>query len=488
MSSSIGKGFRRICAIVIWAVCSISSADPPRPNILFIGVDDLKPLLGAYGVEGIRTPNIDALGEKGFLFLNNHCQQAVCSPSRASLLTGKRPDYIRMWDLNTMLRSAKPDILTLPQHFKNNGYKTAAVGKIFDVRSVDKDHDARSWTIPYRKIEASSPIGGGWVYETERVSTEAPVVEDSATMDGQVLAESMDLLDEMAAGGSPFFLAVGFHKPHLPFVAPKKYWDLYDRETIDLAAFREHSEGTPEFAFQPGWEIRSLYTDIPEDYSVPISEEKQRELIHGYYACVSFIDAQVGRLLSHLEELGVGDETIVVLWGDHGWHLGDHGMWCKHTNFEQATRSPLIFAGPDVPVGNTNAPTEFIDIFPTLCTLAGLDVPDHLDGDDLVSLMNGNPHSGEEFAVSQYPRRSTMMGYAFRNERFRYVIWMGESYRTYEPFSWDLVVAEELYDYAEDPLETVNLVASPEYSEVRRTMSDTAVGFFSDQYDKFQSE
>lgn len=476
----------RVFCSVAWLACChlfplqwVSGA--PR-NVLFIAVDDLKPLIGVYGAQEVQTPSMDALGESGFVFLNNHCQQAVCAPSRASLLTGKRPDHTRIWDLKTRIRSHRPNILTLPHYFKNNGYETAAVGKVFDVRSVDEGHDAVSWSLPYRRIESSNPIGGGWVFADERVSTEAPDVDDAVTMDGQVLAESVELLNELAAQDKPFFLAVGFHKPHLPFVAPKRYWDLYDRQSIDLAPFREHAAGAPEFAFQPGWEIRGLYTDIPEDRSVPIPEAKQRELIHGYYACVSFIDAQIGRLVAHLDELGLAEDTVIVLWGDHGWHLGDHGMWCKHTNFEQATRSPLLLAGAGVPSGQTRAPTEFVDIFPTVCDLAGLPVPDHLDGDNLVELINGGPAPGAAYAVSQYPRRTTLMGYAFRNERYRYVIWVGESFHTSKPFSPGLVVAEELYDYAEDPLETVNLVTQADYAGVRQRMYEQAVAFFAAEY------
>jgi arylsulfatase A-like enzyme len=256
-----------------------------RPkNILFIAIDDLKPELGCYGDTFIISPNIDRLASEGFVFTNNHCQQAVCAPSRASILTGKRPDYTKVWDLKTLIRDKNPDIITMPQYFKSLGYQTAAVGKIFDYRSVDKGADSVSWTFPFVNVKNTNPKGGGYIFETRRVATEAPDVDDSLTIDGEVVKHSIAYLDQFAKEDKPFFLAVGFFKPHLPFVAPKKYWDLYKREDIQLAPYRDAPVGAPSYAPQPGWELRTIYKDIPRDFDTPIPEEKQKELIHGYYA------------------------------------------------------------------------------------------------------------------------------------------------------------------------------------------------------------
>jgi len=459
----------------------VCNAIAQKKNVLFIAVDDLKPMGSCYDRPDIITPNIDRLAQKAFVFKNNHCQQAVCAPTRASLLTGKRPDYTKIWDLKTLIRDMNPDIRTMPQYFKEKGYQTAAVGKVFDLRSVDRQHDSISWSKPYIAMKGSNVKGGGYIHEMKRVSTECADVPDSITLDGLVVIESVRLLEELSADDKPFFLAVGFHKPHLPFVAPKKYWDLYNSDSIKLASFRDKPEGAPEYALQPGWEVRSQYDDIPTDYKIPIAQKKQKELIHGYYACVSFIDQQIGNLIDYLDKKGLRDNTIVVLWGDHGWHLGDHNMWCKHTNYEQATRSPLIISLGDKYVGKTFAVTEFVDVYPTICALANVPDPGGLDGISLVPLMDGTVSSVKSFAVSQFHRNKVLMGYSFRNERFRYTLWLKDKYRSNLPFREELIDAEELYDYELDPLETKNQSSNPEYRTVRQSMLGKAIEFFNQQ-------
>lgn len=481
------KFFRTLPVFLLITLGTISIAQSAQksktPNILLIAVDDLKPILGCYGDTILKTPYLDQFAQSAFVFENNHCQQAVCAPSRASLLTGKRPDYTKIWNLKTLIRDMVPNIKTMPQFFKENGYETAAVGKIFDVRSVDEKHDNISWSLPYQKIERANAKGGGWVFEEERISTEAPDIADSLTIDGEVLFKGKKLMDQLANNKKPFFLAVGFHKPHLPFVAPKKYWELYDRNKIETHPFQEHAEGTPEWAYQPGWEIRSLYKDIPKEET--FSEEKQKELIHGYYACVSFIDKQIGELLKHLNEKNLNQNTIVVLWGDHGWHLGDHGMWCKHTNFEQATRSPLIISYGSQFKGATNSPTEFVDIFPTLCELSGV-TPNHkLDGKNLVPVMNGEKERAKQFAVSQFHRQGTYMGYAFRDERYRYVVWLKDNFRSYMTYKKELIIARELYDYETDPYENRNLINDENYNKVVSRFESWSVSYFIDQEKAF---
>ncbi|HYW78853.1 MAG TPA: sulfatase, partial [Thermoguttaceae bacterium] len=304
---------------------------PDRPNVLLIATDDLKPLLGCYGCTSVKTPNIDKLGNSGMVFLNNQCQQAVCGPTRASLLTGLRPDTTRVWDLATRMRDILPDVVTLPQYFKQNGYYTAALGKIFDGRCCDGwgTQDVRSWSQPADGIagnlyaepgKANGKVPVERRAEVDRPSTECADVPDIAYKDGRMSLRAIEEIEKMAGRDQPFFLAVGFLKPHLPFTAPKRYWDLYRRDDFTLPAYQKPSVDGPALAYHNSGELRSGYTDIP--LRGPIPKAKQLELMHGYHATVSFVDAQIGRVLDALDELGLRENTIVVLWGDHGFHLG----------------------------------------------------------------------------------------------------------------------------------------------------------------------
>lgn len=488
--------------LVLTALAAASLSPIPlraagHPNVLFIAADDLKPMLGCYGDVKVKTPNIDRLAARGTVFLNNQCQQAVCAPSRASLMTGVRADSTGVYDLQTRLRDIHPDILTLPQYFKSQGYETAGIGKIYDPRSVDgqKKDDPASWSIPYLEAYGSGDDvlgflnpqtiaalkagdgeeglkkkrkGKGDGENRLRPPTEGSEdVPDNAYDDGAIADVGVEWIGKLAASEKPFFFGVGFKKPHLPFVAPKKYWDLYDRKDFSVAPNSESPKGAPSFATQPGWELRSGY-NVPAEGALP--EELQRELIHGYYAAVSYMDAQVGKLLDALEKSGEEDNTIVVLWGDHGWHLGDHGIWCKHTNFEQATRAPLIISDPTQKAkgGRVTSPTEFTDIFPTLCQLAGLERPAQLEGVSLVPLLNDPNARVREVAMSQYPRAekgTNLMGYTFRNDRYRYTEWRTAKDRKSKGDG--PVVARELYDYEKDPLESENLIDQPDYAEAR---------------------
>ena len=465
----------------------ISITSHSKKNILFIAVDDLKPSLGVYGDSFAKTPNIDELASLGTTFTNAHVQQAICAPSRVSLLTGLRPDLTEVWDLETQMRDRNPNILTLPQHFKNNGYKTVGMGKIFDNRSVDKGLDKPSWSVPYIRVNVDHPMHGNnitgfqstenkrilsqlrdqaladgipnremWQYLRSKYkpSTESFDISDDGYFDGALALEAVNQINKLADNNEPFFIAVGFQKPHLPFVAPKKYWDMYDRSQVQLAGYQKWARGTVKLVYNNNGEMRS-YTDIPEsfDQNGLINIDKQRELIHGYYACVSYIDAQVGKILKAVKENNLLENTTIVLWGDHGWHLGDHGQWAKHSNFEQATRSPLIIVDPETKKNNFNSsPTEFIDVFPTLVELSGLKSPDHLQGKSLVTLLNGKSKV-KDYAISQYPR-GNVMGYALRNDRYRYVAWYKNRYSINEQ---DIII-KELYDYKSDPDETVNIV------------------------------
>lgn len=492
----------------------------PAKNVLFIAVDDLKPILGCYGDPLIKTPNIDKLARSGTVFLNNQCQQAVCGPTRASLMTGLRPDKTQVWDLKTQMRDRNPDILTLPQYLRTKGYTTAGVGKIFDPRCVDKKLDEPSWSIPFiqsPKVVATAsympPALGSYQsprahellkevvkngiknYSEQRSyffehggwpAVESADVPDEAYTDGAIAGQGIRYLNELKRAGQPFFLAVGFAKPHLPFVAPKKYWDLYQRDDFKIHPFQKKSANFVEIGYHKSSELRS-YSGIPDfdsfsdDPSEFMPEAQQKELIHGYHACVSYLDSQIGRVLDELDRLGLSESTAIVLWGDHGWHLGDHGLWCKHSNFEQATRAPLIFSAPGMKGGQkAGAPVEFLDIFPTLCDLTGVAIPSGLDGVSLVPLMKNPKGSVKEVAISQWPVGKTM-GYALRDERYRYIEWItqGDSTKAYDPA---MVIGRELYDYQKDSMETVNAVNLPESREVVELMNRRLRDYFTQKH------
>lgn len=485
-------------------------------NVLMIAVDDLKPMLGCYGADQVFSPNIDALASRGTVFLKNYCQQAVCAPTRASLLTGLRPDITRVWDLKTLLRDMVPNVITMPQYFKQQGYTTTGIGKVFDSRSVDKQMDAVSWSMPYQKlVEEDYAAGFGKprghyqaksshdqldrslaqarslglnpkqidsFMDKHRVVVEAGDVPDDAYNDGAIARKAGKMLVDLAKGEKPFFFAVGFSKPHLPFVSPKKYWDLYDRNKIRLADYQSFANGSPAFAYQPSSELVSNYI-LPDDsrfkadYALQTAEV-QRLLIHGYLAAVSYMDAQVGYIMNELKRLGLDKNTVVVLWGDHGWHLGDHGIWNKHTNFEQATKSPLVIAAPGFAENQRVAGlSEFVDVFPTLCDLTGLKIPAGLSGTSLVPMIKNPGISVKGFARSQYPRGENRMGYALRSDRYRCVVWFEEKYRQQPVTSKSKIIAVELYDYQSDPLEKQNQAGNPAYAQIVSDMKDALFSF-----------
>jgi len=327
-------------------------------------------------------------------------------------------------------------------------------------------------------------------------SVECADVPDNAYNDGANALESKQILIDLSKSKKPFFFAVGFAKPHLPFVAPKKYWDMYKRDEMPVAPFQQKAKNGPEIAYHRSSELMA-YSDIPELASftdqkvgVNLPLDKQKELIHGYYAATSYTDAQVGILLHTLDSLGLLKNTIVILWGDHGWHLGDHNLWCKHTNFEQATHAPLLISAPWIKPSKTTSPSEFIDIFPTICELAGVPVPAHLDGKSLVPVMNDPKKIVKDFAISQYPRTNNKeeserlgfsdgeyMGYSLRTERYRYTIWLKDSFRSNMPFKKELVVASELYDYEKDPNETINVAGEKTYAAINKDLNNKIIQF-----------
>lgn len=435
---------------------------PGKPNVLFIAVDDLRPELACYGQDHIVSPHIDRLAAGGVVFNRAYCQSPVCGASRASLLSGIRATRDRSF--KGYLHHADKDWgapLSLPKHFRRHGYYTISNGKVYHHR----DDGAGSWS-----EEAWRPRGewGGRGYltkenmaiarEAERglgPAYECADVADSDYADGTTADKAISDLRRLKSMDKPFFLATGFVKPHLPFNAPKKYWDLYDRDEVNLADNPFRPKDAPDAAIHNWGELRA-YHGIPK--KGPLSEEMARTLVHGYYACTSYTDAQIGRVLDELDRLGLSDDTIVVLWGDHGWNLGEHTLWCKHCHFQTSLRAPLIVRVPWIKAGlKTNALTEFVDIYPTLCELAGLSIPEHTEGRSFVPLMKDPNRPWKEAIYSRFHK-----GDSVRTERYCYTEWTGNDGKTY---------ARMLYDQQLDPDENTNISARPENAELVKRLS-----------------
>ncbi|MFC3196837.1 sulfatase [Parapedobacter deserti] len=440
---------------LLWAPEARAQQDQ-RKNVLFFLVDDLRPNLGCYGDQWAQTPHIDRLAAQGMLFENAYCQQAVCSPSRTSMLSGLRPDETGVYDLRTHFRDGNPHVVTLPQAFKNQGYFTASVGKVF--HNSKRTLDSVSWTLEVSPFSGNTYVlpknrseNGG-----KRDATERADVPDIAYADGQIAEDAILLMEKAAATDTPFFLAVGFMKPHAPFCAPETYWKRYER-TMFAVAQRDRPIGSPELAFHQWQELRG-YADVPDEGE--ITPEQEQELIHGYYACISYVDAQIGKVMDRLEELGMANNTIIVLWGDHGYHLGEQALWCKSTNFELDVRVPLILSAPGMRSngGSTDAMVESVDIYPTLSDLCGIQATTTLAGTSLRPLLDNPRVDWGHPAFSQFVRpyaaihnseRATHMGYSVRVKGWRYTCWYD--------LETDLVVERELYRLNDNNLETRNV-------------------------------
>ncbi len=466
-------------SLVTWSVISCKdvselATERKYPNILFIAVDDLRPELSNYGADQMVTPHFDRLAERGITFTRAYCQQAVCAPSRNSVLTGLRPDAMGIYDLYTFFRTNVPEVVTLPQYFRQHGYHTERMGKIYHLGHGNQD-DSLSWS----RADYNMGLSRRQLAKVQRGDT-VGLESDFPTLHGKKLPfyrsseHEANMTDAMSADhavrrlhelrDSTFFLAVGFVKPHLPFVAPKKYWDLYDPAKIRIPD-RNNPEGMAPMALANFGELRK-YDDVPAQGQ--LDDDMTRHLIHGYYASVSMIDAQVGKLLNALEELNLAEETIIVLWADHGYKLGDYGNWCKHSNFELDTKVPLFFSVPGMKGGtSTNTLAELVDIYPTLCDLAGIPKPQHLEGQSLLSALEHPETQYEGVALSQYPRgpslgydrKSELMGYSMRTDKYRYTRWQKYEHP-------DQIIDRELYDHANGPLAERNLAKDPSFAKM----------------------
>lgn len=519
---------RKLLFISLFVLLSIQFAfsQSKKYNIVFIVVDDLKPLLNCYGEHYMHTPNFDRLAKMGVKFANAEVQQAVCGPSRTSVMTGTYPDHNKDWDLDTNFRESSPGMISMPEYLIGQGYITTATGrKVFHNGNVSPGHDAKSWSIPYRMAEEFDPKYGrpaARVYQNDSlnilakkymeeakanglkdvesieyyafkkimVSSESADVSDEAYDDGVYAAEAVNRLKELAKENKPFFYGIGFSRPHLPFNAPKKYWDLYKRNEIPLAKFQDLVPGTPNFVYHTFGELRA-YNDIDKNYNLTnkIPEDKQRELIHGYMACVSYVDAQLGKILDAIEKNNLSKNTIIFVFGDHGYHLGDHAMWNKHSNFEQATRIPFMFAGPGVEKNKTvSQPVELVDAFPTLFDLCGLKSPEQADGISLKSLLDNNPKTTvkKDFAMSQYPREGNRMGYSIRTENYRLTEWYKNGYNANKEYNPANLEFTELYDYTNDPLETHNLAGDKKLETTVKMLHDKLVNHLNQIHTKIK--
>ena len=430
-----------------------------RPNFLFIIVDDLRPQLGVYGHPEIKSPNIDRLAAEGLLFNRAYCNVPVCGASRASLLTGLRPHWpTRFTSFNTRIDKDYPDIISLPEHFRKNQYTTISNGKVFH---HNNDEDEAWSEAPWRPAVLSAKIdvaNSQWVDPLSLKTIhkesgsgpyfEGPDVPDNAYFDGQVAEKTINDLKRLAKADKPFFLAAGFIRPHLPFNAPKKYFDLYDK--VQIADNRYTPKGLPKEC--NGSNEIQTYAKIGEYNSDDFHHEARR----AYYACVSYIDAQVGKLLDALKETGKADQTVVVLIGDHGWHLGEHNFWGKHNVLENALRVPMIVRIPGIPSKRIDRVVEFVDLYPTLCSIANINLPDHLQGATMLPMIAGKDSGWKDAAISEWKGARTIS-----TQRYAYTEWVNEkSQRT-----------RMLFDHKTDPEENENRIDQPEYRAVADALS-----------------
>lgn len=530
------KIYHYLIIILVLSSCkqkeSIKDEVKSKPNILFIAIDDLRPELGAYGSDIAITPNIDKLAEDGLLFNRAYAQQAICSPSRASLMTGARPETIGVIENYAYFRDLNPDIVTLPQYLKNNGYETVNVGKIYhkpafsdpelswskkpaiEKMSIEPSNTPGGFALPenqkmfrdnkadmiakYGKDAASKGLGKGPAYE----KADVPDYFYEDGYNAELAIETLRDLKEKQPD-KPFFMGVGFKKPHLDWLAPKKYWDMYNPEDIKLASQKTAPENGAEMGLHPSFELR-VRSGIPKKGI--INDSLARVLKHAYLSSVTYIDAQIGKVINSLEKLGLRENTIIMLWSDHGWHLGEMGIWGKATNYEISTRVPLIVWSPEmnnqVRGKKTDALVELVDMYPTLAEMSGLPIPDNLEGQSFVPLLSDPQQQWKKAAFSQFPSpalrewaanplsegmretyfgplivevekrikeqqkekwdrklfENNLMGYAMRTDRYRIIVWKDYKKKDEKP------IFIELYDHHTDPNETVNI--AEENSEV----------------------
>ncbi len=446
-----------IVIVVALVPVGTASAERAKPNVLFIAVDDMNNDLGCFGHPLVKSPSIDRLAARGVRFERAYCQYPLCSPSRSSLLTGLRPDHTRVFDLQYHFRQDLPDAVTLPQMFLRQGYYVARVGKMYhygnpgDIGTNGLD-DRVSWqerfnpagrdkTTLETDIMNFTPkrgLGSAMAFLADKTG------QDEEHTDGKVTDQAIRLLEEHK--DKPFFIAAGFYKPHCPWVTPKKYFDLYSLDSISLPQITPQTPGN----YPPP----ALFSTRPWPY-FGVTPEQARECKRAYYAAISFVDAQIGRLLDAVDRLGLRENTIIVFWSDHGYHLGEHGLWFKQSCFEESTRVPLIISVPGQKTAGrgTTRPVELVDLYPTLAELAGLTPPPHLEGNSLCPLL-ADPQAAWTHPAYTQVQRGADPGHSVRTERWRYTEWAAGAR------------GQELYDHDADPRELHNLAGDPQYAAV----------------------
>jgi len=467
---------RLLPLLLSFGIAHSSFAAPP--NILFIASDDMRPQLGCYGDTTVKSPNLDALAKRGMVFKNSYVQQALCSPSRISMLSGRYPATTGIFEIGRTLRTTMPDITTMPQHFKNNGYHTRSLGKIYHV-GIDDD---ASWTVPawHSKMPRTSaatqegvkkfiddakakgitlPQKGKGSRNSAIPAFESVECGDDDLLDGDTAANAIAQLKEHAKNpAQPFFLAVGFANPHVPWISPKKYWDLYDPAKFTLASNEYLPKDAPDFAATSGADF-FWYRDVPQVTGDKLPETFKRQCLHGYYAAISYVDAQVGRLLATLDETGLAKNTIIVFWSDHGYYMGQHTWWgAKHNNYEGATNNALIIATPGQKTAgqSTTALTQSVDLAPTLTELCGLPVNTGFQGRSLKPVLDDPNAKVNDAAFSWYPKGQGYLGVAMRTDKWRYIEWTKPGAET----------VRELYNMVQDPQNNQNVAAKPEHEKV----------------------
>lgn len=493
--------------LVIVATSSMSLNAADRPNVLFVSIDDLRPELGCYGNADIRTPHLDEFSERATTFLRAYCQAAVCAPSRASVMTGLRPDSTRVWDLRGKFRVNLPNVVTIPQHFHEHGYHTVSMGKIFHNHMPDRvsfdepdlrpekymtpemiDREPESFyhdeglnrelaTVRQQRLKKNpKAYADGWAYGQSTESFDAP---DSEFYDGAQTDLALQTLKRLKDKDQPFFLALGYYRPHLPFVAPKRYWDLYDRNKLPLASNPFRPLHSPVMAMNSAYELKGCYDleHVKHPSVTKLTEKEARLLKHGYYASVSFVDACFGKLMGGLAELGLDDNTIVVVWGDHGWKLGEHGSWCKQTNYDIDVRVPLLMHVPGLTSTGEKCDrlVELVDLYPTLCDVAELPIPVDMEGSSFKPLLLDARREWKSAAFSQFHRSPRVtpdggryMGLSMVTERFHYVEW--KTWNHVAGIAGDLV-AVELYDLQSDPEENTSVAGVGKFKPIVERLS-----------------
>lgn len=446
---------KRIPTLIVTLFLILSSNfSEAKPNVLFIAIDDFRPEIASYGVNRAVTPHIDRLAKRGVRFDRAYCNIAVCGASRASLMSGLLPTPTRFTSYLTRKDKDAPNVPSLAMSFKKAGYHTVTNGKIYH----HKGDDAQAWSEPDWRSEKS----GLWYAKQKNRDlntarrSRGPAYESADAADDQypdhiTVSKTIADLQRLAKGEQPFFVACGFMKPHLPFVAPKRYWDLYPSDKVKLAGNMYFPKGLSS-VFNYTWGEMRSYHAIPK--KGPVSDAAAKELIRGYGACVSFIDVQVGRLLDEIDRLEIADNTIILLWSDHGWQLGEHGFWCKHTNFEVATRIPMIVVAPGVNgARSTSRFVESIDVYPTLCELAKLQLPSHLQGKSFVPLLRDVNAKHRDKVFTRHGN-----GDAVRTERFCYMEMRAKRGAA-------ALQGVGLFDLEKDPNENRNVAEDPAYAQ-----------------------